>query len=105
MWAKIGVRAKLRTLPLVTYFPMILRHEASIYMLGWGVPTFDSLYSLQTLTRSVGTGGDGNYNLGRYSNARMDYVVDRMKGWPHGGHVTLMRGERSRLADFAAESL
>ena len=79
MWAKVGVRAKLRTLPLVTYFPMIQRHEASIYMLGWGVPTFDALYSLQSLTRSVGTGGDGNYNLGRYSNARMDYVVDRMK--------------------------
>ncbi|MCE2999413.1 MAG: PhoH family protein [Betaproteobacteria bacterium] len=35
----------------------------------------------------------------------LTYVVDRMKGWPHGGHVTLVRGERSRLADFAAESL
>jgi peptide/nickel transport system substrate-binding protein len=79
MWAKVGVRAKLRTLPLATYFPMIQRFEASIYMLGWGVPTFDSLYSLQSLTRSVGTGGDGNYNLGRYSNARMDYIVDRIK--------------------------
>jgi peptide/nickel transport system substrate-binding protein len=79
MWAKIGVKAKLRTLPLVTYFPMIQRYEASIYMLGWGVPTFDALYSLQSLTRSVGTGGDGNYNLGRYKNERMDYIVDRIK--------------------------
>ncbi len=79
MWAKVGVRAKLRTLPSVTYFPMIQRSEASIYMLGWGVPTFDALYSLQSLTRSVGTGGDGNYNVGRYSNARMDYLVDRVK--------------------------
>ncbi len=33
------------------------------------------------------------------------YVVDRMKGWPHSGHVTLMRGERSRLADHAGEVL
>ena len=79
MWAKVGIKAKLRTLPLVTYFPMIQRYEASIYMLGWGVPTFDALYSLQSLTRSVGTGGDGNYNLGRYTNQRMDYVVDRVK--------------------------
>jgi peptide/nickel transport system substrate-binding protein len=79
MWAKVGVKAKLRTMPLVTYFPMIQRYEASIYMLGWGVPTFDALYSLQSLTRSVGTGGDGNYNVGRYSNQRMDYVVDRIK--------------------------
>jgi peptide/nickel transport system substrate-binding protein len=79
MWAKVGVKAKLRTMPLVTYFPMIQRYEASIYMLGWGVPTFDALYSLQSLTRSVGTGGDGNYNVGRYSNERMDIVVDRIK--------------------------
>jgi peptide/nickel transport system substrate-binding protein len=79
MWAKIGIKAKLRTLPLVTYFPMIQRYEASIFMLGWGVPTFDALYSLQSLVRSVGTGGDGNYNVGRYSNTRMDYVVDRVK--------------------------
>jgi PhoH-like ATPase len=35
----------------------------------------------------------------------LTYVVDRFKGWRHGGHIILMRGERSRLADFAAESL
>jgi PhoH-like ATPase len=35
----------------------------------------------------------------------LTYVVDRFKGWPHGGHVTLARGERSRLADFASEVL
>lgn len=79
MWAKIGVKAKLRTLPLTTYFPMIQRYEASIYMLGWGVPTFDALYSLQSLVRSVGAQGDGNYNVGRYSNPRMDALVERIK--------------------------
>ncbi len=35
----------------------------------------------------------------------LTFVVDRMKGWAHSGHVTLMRGERSRLADHAAEAL
>ena len=35
----------------------------------------------------------------------LTYVVDRFKGWEHSGHVTLQRGERSRLADFASESL
>ncbi len=35
----------------------------------------------------------------------LTYVVDRFKGWAHGGHVTLLRGERSRLADHAAEAL
>ena len=79
MWSRVGVKAKLRTMPLVNYFPMIQRNEASIYMLGWGVPTFDALYSLQSLVRTVGSGGDGNYNVGRYSNQRMDYLVDRIK--------------------------
>ncbi len=35
----------------------------------------------------------------------LTYVVDRFKGWAHGGHVTLQRGERSRLADFASDVL
>lgn len=35
----------------------------------------------------------------------LTYVVDRFKGWEHSGHITLQRGERSRLADFASESL
>jgi PhoH-like ATPase len=35
----------------------------------------------------------------------LTYVVDRFKGWAHSGHITLQRGERSRLADHAAEIL
>ncbi len=35
----------------------------------------------------------------------LTYVVDRFKDWEHSGHITLLRGERSRLADFASENL
>ncbi|MBP9905003.1 MAG: PhoH family protein [Rhodoferax sp.] len=35
----------------------------------------------------------------------LTYAVDKFKGWAHGGHITLARGERSRLADFASEAL
>jgi PhoH-like ATPase len=35
----------------------------------------------------------------------LTYVADRFKGWRHSGHVTLARGERSRLADHAADAL
>ncbi len=35
----------------------------------------------------------------------LTYVVDRFKGWKHAGHITLARGERSRLADYATEVL
>ncbi len=35
----------------------------------------------------------------------LTYAVDRFKGWAHSAHITLKRGERSRLADFASEVL
>ena len=35
----------------------------------------------------------------------LTYVVDRFKGWPHSGHITLQKGERSRLADYAGDAL
>jgi PhoH-like ATPase len=35
----------------------------------------------------------------------LTYVVDRFKNWAHSGHITLIRGERSRLADFASDEL
>ena len=35
----------------------------------------------------------------------LTYAVDRFKDWEHSGHITLQRGERSRLADFAGAVL
>ena len=35
----------------------------------------------------------------------LTYVVNRFRGWRHSGHITLMRGERSRLADYASDAL
>jgi PhoH-like ATPase len=38
-------------------------------------------------------------------NSGLTFVVDRFKGWEHSSHVTLARGERSRLADYASQIL
>jgi PhoH-like ATPase len=35
----------------------------------------------------------------------LTYVVNRFRGWTYSGHITLVRGERSRLADYASEVL
>jgi PhoH-like ATPase len=35
----------------------------------------------------------------------LTFAVDRFKSWEHAGHITLKRGERSRLADYASEAL
>jgi peptide/nickel transport system substrate-binding protein len=84
MWAKIGVKTKLNAMPFATYIPKILKYDTSIYMLGWGVSTFDALYSLQALQRTVDPkgGADGSYNLGRYSNAKVDALIDGIKVEP-----------------------
>ncbi len=79
MWAQVGLKASLNAMPRATYFPKIQKHDTSAYLLGWGVPTFDALYSLQSLARTPGKDGDGNFNLGRVSNAEFDRLVDAMK--------------------------
>ena len=79
MWGKVGVKARLRLVDPTAYFPMVQRHEASIYLMGWTAPTFDGLYALQSLLRTPGQHGDGHYNLGRYSNPALDKLIDRVK--------------------------
>ncbi len=79
MWARIGIKTKLNAMPFATYIPKILKHDTSAYMLGWGVATYDALYSLQSLVRTKTTGADGNFNLGRISNAKLDAMIDASK--------------------------
>lgn len=39
------------------------------------------------------------------TSSGLTYAVDRFKQWPHSAHITLKRGERSRLADYASDNL
>jgi peptide/nickel transport system substrate-binding protein len=80
MLARIDVKVKVNTMPRATYFPKIQNFDSSFYMLGWGVPTFDSQYAVQSLLRTlVPKTADGDYNLGRYSNPQVDALVDKLK--------------------------
>ncbi len=80
MWTRIGVRTNVKAQPLAPFFAQVQRDDTSIYLLGWGVPTLDALYSFQSLlTTRNGAQGDGIWNYGNYSNPRMDALVERMK--------------------------
>jgi peptide/nickel transport system substrate-binding protein len=80
MLARIDVKVKVNAMPRAQYFPKIQNFDTSFYMLGWGVPTFDSQYAVQSLLRSyVPRTADGDYNLGRYSNPKVDAAVDKLK--------------------------
>jgi len=79
MWAKAGLRVKLNAIPFANYIPKILNFDTSAYMLGWGVATFDALYTLQSLVRTKTTGADGSFNLGRISDSKLDNTIDAIK--------------------------
>ena len=79
MWAKAGLRVKLNAIPFSNFIPKILKHDTSAYMLGWGVATFDGLYTLQSLVRTKTSGADGSFNCGRISDPKLDQVIDAMK--------------------------
>lgn len=80
MWARIGVRTTLNAMPLGPFFAKIQKDDTSIYLLGWGVPTLDALYSFQSLlAKREGSLGNGIWNYGNYANPAMDALIAKMK--------------------------
>jgi peptide/nickel transport system substrate-binding protein len=80
MLAQVNIKLRVNAMPRANYFPKIQNLDTSFYMLGWGVPTFDSQYALQSLMRTrIEKTADGDYNLGRYSNPKVDALIDRLK--------------------------
>ena len=79
MWARVGLKVTLNAQPMATFIAKIQNFDHAAYMLGWGVATFDGLYTLQSLMRTKTTGADGSFNLGRISDAKLDGLIDAMK--------------------------
>lgn len=79
MLAKIDIKVKLNSMPRVTYFPKIQNSDSSFFLYGWGVPTFDSLYTLQSVIRTKTSGGDGEQNYSGYSNPKVDALIEQLK--------------------------
>ena len=51
-------------MPKAQYFAKINKRDTSLYMLGWGVPTFDAQYALINLVHTPDGKGNGEYNDG-----------------------------------------
>ena len=82
MWARIGVKAQLAAENFATYSQKFQNFDTSLYMLGWGVATYDAQYAIQSLIRTRTTGADGNFNFGRISDPTIDKLNDAMKVEP-----------------------
>jgi peptide/nickel transport system substrate-binding protein len=79
MWARIGVKATLMAENMATFSQRFQNFDSSLYMLGWGVATFDAQYTIQSLVRTRTTGADGNFNFSRISDPKIDQLTDAMK--------------------------
>ncbi|HRO58889.1 MAG TPA: ABC transporter substrate-binding protein [Burkholderiaceae bacterium] len=75
MLARIGVKVNLEAETKGTYFPKILSRNTSFYMLGWTPGTYDSHNVLNAILGTPDPSGRGQFNLGSYSNARVDELT------------------------------
>jgi peptide/nickel transport system substrate-binding protein len=82
MWARIGVKAQLAAENFATFSQKFQNFDTSLYMLGWGVATYDAQYAIQSLIRTRTSGADGNFNFGRISDPVVDRLNDAMKAEP-----------------------
>jgi peptide/nickel transport system substrate-binding protein len=73
--ARIGVKVNLQTETKVTYFPKILRRDTSLYLLGWTPSTYDAHNALTALIATPNDKGQGQFNLGAYSNPKVDELT------------------------------
>ncbi|MGB1008473.1 MAG: ABC transporter substrate-binding protein [Thiolinea sp.] len=74
MLGKIGIKVNLDAKPKAQHFPLIQKKTTEFYMLGWGVPTFDSHYVFNYLTHTSGE-DRGTWNNTGYSNTDVDKMI------------------------------
>ncbi len=77
--ARIGVKVNLQAETKVSYFPKILRRDTSFYLLGWTPSTADAHDALYNLMATPTDKGQGQYNLGAYSNPKLDELTTRIQ--------------------------
>ena len=77
MLGLIGITANLISQSRSLHFPLIERWETDFYLLGWGVPTFDSAYVFNFLVHTREE-GYGSFNGARYANAELDAQIESL---------------------------
>ena len=77
--ARIGVKINLQAETKNTYFPKILRRDTSFYLLGWTPTTTDAHDAFYNLMATPTDKGQGQFNLGSYSNAKFDELAARVQ--------------------------
>ncbi len=75
MLAKVGVKVNLVAEPKALFFPKMLKRDTSFYLFGWSPAASDSYDALFALMNTPGDGGQGQSNIGAYSNPKLDALT------------------------------
>ena len=78
MLAKVDIKVDLMAETKATYFPKILSRNTSFYLLGWTPGSYDSHNAIFALMMSPGQTGQGQFNLGSYSNPKVDELGNKI---------------------------
>jgi peptide/nickel transport system substrate-binding protein len=97
MLARVGVKITLEAESKATYFPKILSRNTSFYLLGWTPGTYDSHNPLFALMATPAAGGQGQFNLGSYSNPKLDELTAKIASETDQGRRNAMISEAFKL--------
>jgi len=81
MLAQVGIRTEFQVWPTATFFPKLTQATTSFFEFGWS-PQTDPWPMLNAIVHSYGSDGPGTFNGGRYSNPRLDQLIDSIRVEP-----------------------
>ena len=78
MLTRVGINSKVETAPMGPYSARASKQEFSFHMVGWGASTGEASSPLRSLLATYNTQkGLGAVNWGRYSNVKVDYLIEQ----------------------------
>ena len=98
MLTQVGIRTQMRSSPTNQFFPKLSQATASLIEYGW-TPQPDAWASLNALFRTWDKSGLGTFNAGRYSNPKLDVLIDNMRVEPDLTRRRAMVGVALRLVN------
>jgi peptide/nickel transport system substrate-binding protein len=102
MLSRVGIRAQLTIHPNAVFSQRVRRQEPMLYILSWGVPTFDASYTLRAVMASRAIGGAATWNAGGWSNPAFDAMLPRIdaEGDPEARRALIREAHALHNADL-----
>jgi peptide/nickel transport system substrate-binding protein len=96
MLAQVGIRVSFQPSPSAIFFPKLTQASASFFEFGWS-PGPDAWATLQNIVRTYDGTGSGAFNAGRYSNPKLDALIDAIRVEPDLARRRALVGDALRL--------